>query len=173
MESVHELTRQVLLCRPREEALVVIDSALNQRKLTGSGLARIVRALPPRFASVLDAVDAASESGLETLCRVRLSNLGPGIRSQIPIAGVGRVDLLIGDRLSIEADGRPWHDGATAFHADRSRDLALSRLGYHVIRLGYDHVIEGWPRVEVTIRALISRGEHRWSTAHRRHGLDS
>jgi hypothetical protein len=32
-------------------------------------------------------------------------------------------------------------------------------------------VINEWPLVEVTVRALVSRGEHRWSGHERQHGL--
>jgi very-short-patch-repair endonuclease len=171
VEPVAELIRQMLLCSVREDALAVIDSALNKGAITRAGLARIIRTLPPRFGSVLGEVDHRSESGLETLCRVRLSPLGVRVRSQVRIAGVGRVDLVVGDRIVIEADGEQWHEGRDAFTADRSRDLALVRLGYVVIRVGYVHVVHEWQRVELAVRGLIARNEHRWSAAHRRAGL--
>lgn len=171
VESVPGLVRQVLLCCDREQALTIIDSALNKRQLTLNQLARVIRSLPPRYASVLDEVDRASESGLETLCRLRLGRLGHRIRSQVFIDGVGRVDLLIGDRLVIEADGREWHKGADAFLADRTRDLTLVRLGYIVIRPAYEHIVYEWPLVELTVAAIVGRREHLWSAAHRRSGL--
>lgn len=171
VESVEGLVRQVLLCCDRETAIVIIDSALNRRALSHAALRRLVGGLPSRFASVLSEVDSASESGLETLCRVRLRGLGASIRSQVTIPGVGRVDLLIGDRLIVEADGREWHEGSTAFHADRTRDLALLRLGYIVVRVSYALVVTEWKLVELTVRALLGRREHLWSAAHRREGL--
>ncbi len=171
VESVATLVRQVLLCCDREQAIAVIDSALNQRKLPAAALKRILMTLPQRFASILGEVDAASESGLESLCRVRLRNIGTGIRSQVNISGVGRVDLLLGDRLVIEADGQTWHDGRESFHVDRTRDLGLHRIGYIVIRVSYAHVMFEWMLVELAIRAIIGRREHLWSAAHRRDGL--
>jgi very-short-patch-repair endonuclease len=171
IESVPMLVRKILLCCDREYAIAVIDSALNQRKLTAAALKRILVTLPPRFSSILGDVDAASESGLESLCRVRLRNIGTSIRSQVNIVGVGRVDLLVGDRLVIEADGQAWHDGRESFHVDRTRDLALHRLGYIVIRVSYAHVMFEWMLVELAIRAIIGRREHLWSAAHRRDGL--
>jgi very-short-patch-repair endonuclease len=171
IETISTLIRQLLLCCDREQAIAVIDSALNQRKLTAAALKRILMTLPQRFASILGEVDAASESGLESLCRVRLRNIGTGIRSQVNIGGVGRVDLLLGDRLVIEADGQAWHDGRESFHVDRSRDLGLHRLGYIVIRVSYAHVMFEWMLVELAIRAIIGRREHLWSAAHRREGL--
>lgn len=171
VESVKVLVRQVLLCCDRETAIVIIDSALNQRKLSLSALREIVATVPSRFSSLLDEVDAGSESGLETLCRLRLRGLGARIRSQVSIPGVGRVDLIIGERLVIEADGREWHEGRSAFHADRIRDLALLRLGYVVIRVSYPLIMSEWMLVELSVRALIGRREHLWSATHRREGL--
>ncbi|MEQ1736304.1 MAG: DUF559 domain-containing protein [Rhodoglobus sp.] len=171
VEQVEVLVRQVLLCCERESAIAIIDSALNQRRLSAAALRRVIRSLPKRFGPVLEEVDADAESGLETLCRLRLAALGAGIRSQVEIPGVGRVDLLLGERLIIEADGRAWHDGSTSFHADRTRDLALLRLGYIVIRVSYAHVMNEWMLVELAVGALIERREHLWSRAHRRAGL--
>ena len=171
VESIPALVRQVLLCCDRERALTIIDSALNKRMLTYSQLARIVHGLPPRYASVLDQVDSASESGLETLCRVRFMHRGYRIRCQVVIEGAGRVDLVIGDRLVIEADGRKWHEGPDAFRADRTRDLALARLGYVVIRLAYEHIVYEWALVDLTVAEIVGRREHLWNAAHRRAGL--
>lgn len=171
VEPVADLVRHMLLCCEREDALVVIDSALHLGKLTRAALGRVVASLPPRWEGIVDEADRRSESGLETYCRLRLSALGIPIRTQVRIPGVGRVDLLIGDRLIIEADGEAWHEGKDAFIVDRSRDLALLRLGYIVVRVGYQHVVHEWQVVELTVRELIARGEHRWSAAHRRAGL--
>lgn len=171
VESIPALIRQVLLCCDREVAITIVDSALNSRRVTVSALRRIVRGLPPRFGSVLSQIDGKSESGLESLCRVRLSRLGLRIRSQVTIGGVGRVDLVIGDRLVIEADGREHHDKPDAFRKDRERDLALARLGYVVIRLTYQQIVDEWALVELAVAGLVARREHEWSAAHRRTGL--
>lgn len=169
IESMPALLRQVLLCCEYEDALTTVDSALNQRRLTVSGLKKILATLPPRFSRVLDDADPASESGLETLCRYRLRQLGLAVRSQVTFSGIGRVDLVVGDRLIIEADGRETHEGS--FFRDRSRDLALMRRGYLIVRVGYHHVVNEWQLVEQTVRALTIRREHVWSAAHRREGL--
>lgn len=171
MASVIELARQVLLCCDRETAIAIIDSALNKRMLSLSELARVVASLPDRFSDVLGSVDSGSQSGLETLCRLRLTRPGLRIRTQVQIEGVGRVDLVVGDRLVIEADGRDWHDTPDAFRTDRSRDLALARLGYVVIRLSYAQIMKNWPLVELTVASLITRREHLWSAAHHRADL--
>ncbi len=169
IESPPALLRQVLLCCEYEDALTMIDSALNQRRVTASELKKLLASLPPRFSRVLDDADPASESGLETLCRYRLRQLGPALRSQVAFSGIGRVDLVLGDRLIIEADGRETHE--SSFLRDRTRDLALMRRGYLVVRVGYHHVVNEWQLVEQTVRAVLIRREHVWSAAHRREGL--
>ena len=171
VETVSAAIRQILLCCDRETAVTIIDSALNKRQLSMHELSWIVGSLPPGFESVLSDVDSASQSGLETLCRWRLARVGLSIRAQVPIDGVGRVDLVIGDRLVIEADGREWHEDPAAFLADRSRDLALISLGYIVLRLAYEHIVHEWQRAELAVMALVGRREHVWSAAHRGEGL--
>jgi very-short-patch-repair endonuclease len=171
VESVEALVRQVVVCCNREDAVAIIDSALHARKLSHAALRRVIHGLPKRFGAIVDDVDPASESGLESICRLRLKAVTANIRSQVSIPGVGRVDLLVGDRLVIETDGREWHNGSAAFYSDRTRDLALARLGYVVIRVGYTHVMNEWMLVELAVRAIIERREHLWRAVHRRLGL--
>lgn len=171
VESIDALVRQALLCLAYEDALTIVDSALHKRLLSQTRLRRIVESLPARFTRVLDDVDGASESGLETLCRLRLAVFGVTVRTQVEFPGIGRVDLVIGDRIVLEADGREWHSGESSFLADRSRDLALTRLGYVVIRVTYQQVIHEWQLIETAIDGMIGRNEHVWSAAHRRDGL--
>ncbi|TIH38253.1 type IV toxin-antitoxin system AbiEi family antitoxin domain-containing protein [Subtercola vilae] len=80
------------------------------------------------------------------------------------------VDLVIGDRLVLELDGRQWHSTEAAFAEDRRRDLLLHERGCLVIRLTYAQVMFEWPRVEALIRALVGRQEHSWSAGHRQAG---
>ena len=84
--------------------------------------------------------------------------LGVRIQSQMMIDGVGRLDLVVGDRLVVETDGRKWHDGPDAFHRDRTRDLALLRHGYIVILLSYQQVMDEWQLIELVVRAIIHYG---------------
>lgn len=168
VDPVPAVVRQVLLCCSREEAVTIIDSALHLGKLSMKRLRDILSTLPPSFATVLEDVDGRAESGLESLCRLRLSKLGLAVRTQVSIKGVGRVDLLVGDRLVIETDGQRWHEGSQSFERDRSRDLELHRLGYIVIRVSYWHVIEQWMLIELAVASIVRRREHVWSAAHKR-----
>lgn len=171
IDTVESALLHAALCQSRDNAVVLFDSVLNLRLGSLDWLTRRAATLTARHREVLRLVDAASQSGLESKARLRLRALGIPYRSQVHIDNVGRVDLLIGDRLVLELDGREWHTSEAAFAEDRRRDLILNERGYYVLRLTYAQVMFEWPRVESLIRALVGRREHRWSARHRRAGL--
>jgi very-short-patch-repair endonuclease len=76
------------------------------------------------------------------------------------IEGVGRVDVLVGDRLVLELDGYGFHATGESFETDRRRDLALAARGYRVIRLSYRQVMFEWNEAERVILSMVRRGEH-------------
>src|SRR5690606_16212758 len=102
-------------------------------------------------------LDPAAESGIETLVRLALRRHRIRSRSQVVIAGVGRVDLLVGERLVIEVDGYRWHGDRAAFEADRDRDRELVRRGYVVLRPSYERVTTDLDRVMVAVLDIVRR----------------
>ena len=120
-----------------------------------------------RHREVLKLADASAQSGLESKARLRLHALGIPYRTQVYFDRVGKVDLVVGDRLVLELDGKEWHFTEAAFAEDRRRDLLLNERGCHVIRLTYAQVMFEWPRIEALLRALVSRHEHKWSARHK------
>ncbi|MCS5733014.1 type IV toxin-antitoxin system AbiEi family antitoxin domain-containing protein [Herbiconiux daphne] len=160
-----------IACQSKADAIVTLDSALNKNRISLTDLAFLLGELPPSYQRYLDLVDGTSQSGLETKARLGLHRYNIPYRTQVPISGAGRVDLLVGDRLVVELDGREFHSTNTAYDEDRRRDLALLEQGYLVVRLTYDQVMTEWGRVIALIRALVAREEHRWSPRHRRAGL--
>lgn len=83
------------------------------------------------------------------------------IRTQVPIDGVGRVDLVVGTSLIIEVDGYEYHADPDQFEKDRLRDLQAWALGYYPIRLTYRQVVYQWKLVGPLIEEAIRRGLHR------------
>lgn len=152
-------------CMPRDEAVCAIDSVLNRGLASLSSLTAELQSSRAREA--LERADGRSESGIETLTRLRLRRRGIRLRTQVAIGGVGRVDLLIGDRLVIELDGDAWHSSAEQREADRRRDSALVAKGYLVLRAGYLRVMDDWPAFEAEVLAVVRRRDHRWRAAHR------
>jgi len=139
-------------CAPSEHLHCALESALNLRL--------IERATGQALAPAGMILDARSESGLETLTRTRLQASGIQCVPQVVIGGVGRIDLVIGDRLAIELDGSEWHDDPAQIARDRARDAALTALGFHVLRFGFAQVIRDWEGVEAAILAVVDRGWH-------------
>ncbi|WP_197738239.1 endonuclease domain-containing protein [Agromyces terreus] len=90
--------------------------------------------------------------------RFRLRRLGIGVRCQVTIGGVGRVDFVIGDCLILEADGGT-HDG-DGRHRDRVRDATAMALGFVTLRFDTAQILHDWPLVEAAVLAALDRGLH-------------
>lgn len=170
LASIHDSLIDQFGCQSGENVIVALDSALNKRLIRRSDLSMMRPGIPRKYWPLLECVDGSSESGLETKVRLRLGRRRLRIRIQAEIPAVGRVDVLIGDRLIVETDGLEFHTGEAAVK-DRERDLVLHRLGYIVIRVTYVMVMYRWADVESVINAYVSRREHLWSARHTRAGL--
>ena len=83
------------------------------------------------------------------------------MRIQVTLAPGLRVDLVIGERLVVEVDGREHHSDPSAFERDRIRDARLTALGYRVLHFSYSQVMHNWPAVEAAILAAVGHGDHR------------
>jgi len=158
-------------CQSKIDAIVTLDSALHSGRISRTELEFLAAGLPAKYRAYLALTDPNAASGLETKARLGLRRLNIASRSQVKVRGVGYVDLLVGDRLVVETDGREWHQKPEAYLEDRRRDLALAELGYLVLRLSYAQVMGEWDRVVAVIRAIIARDEHRWSSRQRRAGF--
>ncbi|MDQ4138142.1 MAG: hypothetical protein M3116_04770, partial [Actinomycetota bacterium] len=130
--GVEESLAQLSRCGSAEQFLVALESALSYspRMLLPTRLQELRLRIAPEARPVLDFARDDARSGIETLTRWRLHRLGIRCKTQVVIAGVGRVDLLIGDRLILEIDGEKHHAGQDAFERDRRRDAAASALGF-------------------------------------------
>lgn len=146
-------------CASPELVGATADSIAHRSPHLGPRIAGLARAAPHRFGVVLAAVDGATESGTEFLLRWRLRRYRLPIRPQVPIAGVGRVDFLVGERLVIEVDSEKYHTDTEAFESDRRRDAELGRRGYRSLRFSYRQVMGSWHAVEEAVLAAVARGD--------------
>jgi very-short-patch-repair endonuclease len=154
---VRQILRQILHCRGVEEFFVVLESALRQRRADAADLRWLRR---HTNAAARDAIDLArqdADSGLESLLRWRLRDLGLSVRTQVSVFGVGRVDAVIGERLLIEVDGRDNHDGVRMRHKDLVRDANAASWGYTTLRFDYSLVVHDWELVEAAILGALGR----------------
>ena len=159
---VTSLLRTVVDCAGllSHEALVcLLDDALHRGLLTESCLADAVAsrawcagAVALRTAAQL--ADARAESPAETLLRLLLLPVLPGLVPQVRVTGrsgrvIARLDL--GDaalRLGAEADGKRGHAGDRMVAKDRRRDRTTDALGWrterftwHDLRRQHDEVV--------------------------------
>jgi very-short-patch-repair endonuclease len=142
-------------CQPFEDALVVWESALNKRLVDPEVLRRLP--LPPAAARVLEHARPFSDSGLETIVPNRLRWMNLPMLQQVWLLGKP-VDLLIGERLVLQIDGG-HHVGAQRTR-DIEHDAQLTLRGYHVIRVGYDQVMNQWPQVQALIMDAVAQRLH-------------
>ena len=162
VETVLDCAQQ----RPLREAVVVLDSALRSGRVTPSEVRQAVereevRPGGPRLRRVVGLADPASESVLESLLRLLLSQHGLFPESQVEVrdargALIGRVDFLFRDqRLVVECDGRRWHDPADAREQDRIRDNELERAAWRLVRVTWEDVVHHPARVVALVRDCL------------------
>ena len=144
-------------CEGDESFFASLESALKLRLISDASRRRIREALPAHARWLVDLARDDADSGLESLLRLRMHQLGIRLDCQIRIDGVGRVDFVVGGRLIIEADGKENHDGKTMMHKDHVRDAAASALGYETLRFDYEQIIHDWPTVQAAILAALAR----------------
>ena len=116
--------------------------------------------LPFGIAARLALAGRVSESGGESLLLYDLHERGITVAQQVSIAGVGRVDMLVGDRLILEVDGAKFHTARADFEEDRRRDAASSALGFRTLRFSHSQVERRDPVVMASILAAVARGDH-------------
>ena len=160
LPPVHNVLLQMSQCESEESFFAAYESALRLSKISPAGIAWLWRHLPVAMRWLLDIARPDADSGLESLVRLRLHRLGISVRTQISIRGVGEVDIMIGDRLLIECDGRENHEREEQRHKDLLRDAAAAALGYETLRFDYALIVHDWARVEAAIVAKIEAGAH-------------
>jgi very-short-patch-repair endonuclease len=85
----------------------------------------------------------------------------------VELPSIGRVDLVVGDRLIIELDGREHHSGGDAFALDRRRDAMAAAQGFRILRFSYAQVVHEWDSVEAAVLAVVQSGQHETAAGRR------
>jgi very-short-patch-repair endonuclease len=97
-----------------------------------------------------------SESALESLTRLNLYDSGLPMPDQQIEIGPYRVDFLWPEqRLILEVDGRA-KSSTEELWREKRRDIRLRRLGYRVVRVTWDDVVNNWPDVARYLRTKLS-----------------
>jgi very-short-patch-repair endonuclease len=154
---------QVVRCQPAEFAVAALDSAAYGHLVDASDLDRVFTAVPKRLAALRRLVDGRCMSGIESLVRLMLIDLGLPFEPQVRFPGIGTVDFVVAGCVVVETDGRLGHMDSLSAARDYRRDAAAIRLGYAVVRLDYAQVMFEPARALETILAAIR--SHRAGTA--------
>lgn len=161
MPSLAVTLAHAVRCLPVVKTAILIESALDQGRLSAVGLADLLGALPQRFRIPLSRVRDDAQSGTETAVRWWLEGLRVPVRSQVQLLPTVRVDLLVGTKWVIECDSRRFHDAPEQYREDRRRDLALIARGYTVTRLTWEQVFLEWEQTEQMLLTILHRRDHR------------
>ena len=148
----------VVRCLPLPEAVAVLDAALARRLISVGDLRRL---RPSRNAVVYERalrhVDATAGSLAESIARVALVGAGFDVRTQVHLAGVGHVDLLVDGLVVVEVDGFAYHSGRAEFRQDRRRDRAIALdHGLLELRFAFEDVVHDVPGFLATVRRAVA-----------------
>jgi very-short-patch-repair endonuclease len=144
-------------CLPEREAVVVVDGVLRRGISTDEILQHLWGRGCGRARAAVRRGDGRADSGGETVVRLALEDAGLQVQPQVAIRGVGRVDLLVEGRVVVEVDGFAYHGGPQAFANDRRRDVALTGMGYVVLRFTWLDAVRRTDRVVAAVAQVVSR----------------
>ncbi|KGN42594.1 hypothetical protein N801_13650 [Knoellia aerolata DSM 18566] len=127
--------------------MVAMDAAVHRRLTSSATLVAALEDCRLRYGAgqaraAITAVDPACESPGETRTRLILRAAGLEVRSQVSLSDdegfIGRVDLLVGDRVVVEFDGAVKYDGLDGRRAlmeEKRREERLRDAGFRVVRV--------------------------------------
>ena len=138
-----------------------IDHQLHLGLVERTDLERLAHAMPRRrgvrlFTKALALADGRAESPAETIGRLVLLPVVPGLRPQVILFDasarpVARFDLADEElRLAVETDGKAGHAGTAMAAKDHSRDRRAGSLGWHTERVT-------WFELRRTPQAVVRR----------------
>lgn len=154
-DRIENVLALVSTCQPEETALAIVESAVRKGLVDHASLQRLP--LPRELRHLLDIATPFADSGLETFVGPRLRWMRLRILPQAWLLG-RPVDFLIGERLVLQIDG--GHHVGRQRTSDIEHDAKLMLAGYHVIRVGYDQIVNDWPGVQSVIMGAVARGLH-------------
>lgn len=158
--SVEDAVEQVSRWHGSETALVVIESALNQGRVSEEWVCAMLERLPPTVAHRLRNFQVLSESGSETRVAHHFRRRGVKVQQQAQITPNIRVDALVGQSLVVESDSIAFHGALAAYIHDRRRAATLEELGYNVVELSYEQIWDHWGDTVRMLNSLIKQRKH-------------
>ncbi|TPW76104.1 type IV toxin-antitoxin system AbiEi family antitoxin domain-containing protein [Schumannella soli] len=155
LEPLLDALVRVVREEPDDVAALALDWACCEGRIDRVAVEWVLKRCGRAGRRVARLMDARSQSLLESVTRIRLLRRGHRVRSQAPLSGGGDIDLLIDDCVALECDGRRFHEGR--FVRDREKDLLILTEGMTPVRVGADHIRDGWPLVLTALDAALAR----------------
>ena len=141
-------------CLPPLSALVVAECAVSRRLVGISALEQQFSGPKDwRIRQLLAGMRGGTASPLEVCARFHLRAAGLSVETEVPIPGVGRVDLVVEGRLLVEIDGYEFHSAREDYRRDRARWNAATATGWKTLRITAEMVLHE----PVAFVALVQR----------------
>jgi very-short-patch-repair endonuclease len=153
--SLEDCLRGVVTVADRETAIACVETAMTKFRISQTVIQSMFQDGSARERAIVAQCRRGSESGPESIVAQRLRRLQLVVRQQVRVPGVGRVDMVVSDRLVIEVDGRAYHSDPAAFERDRRRDALLVARGYVVLRFSYRQVMFEWHFIQRCVLAAL------------------
>lgn len=129
-------------CLPKLDALVIAESAVARNAVSKSALiSAFGRPQDWRIRALLEGMSRKTASPLEVCARYNLLASGLPVQREVTVAGVGRVDFLVGDRLIVEIDGYEFHSGRAEYRNDRDRWNRATARGFITLRITAEMIL--------------------------------
>ncbi|MCH6468848.1 type IV toxin-antitoxin system AbiEi family antitoxin domain-containing protein [Sinomonas terrae] len=145
-----------LRCLPELEALVMVESAVQQGFSLDFLLERLQGRRNGPARRVLEAVEPGADSLLETLAREQFRRAGLSVQTQVQVEGVGWMDVLVEGFVDVETDGQV-HNEPLQRAKDYRRDRAAQLRGYEVLRYTYSDIVERPEAMVAEVREVVAR----------------
>lgn len=154
--SLKDALVQMMRCQTTCFAFASMNDALRQKLLLREDVPEIFSGLPDRFRPLQPLVDGRGDSGQEFVLRFIMREAGFAFETQVGIAGVGRVDMVVEGCVILEADSRQFHDGWEAHRRDRARDRGAAIRGYATHRAVSTDILHHPERVIAAVSGLLA-----------------
>jgi very-short-patch-repair endonuclease len=155
MVSLADALYRVCCDESLETAVAAIDWAMNAGLLDRFDLTKLILALPEDRRGIESWVDDQCGSFPESLSRTRFRLAGHRVVSQVPVADIQAIDLVVDGIVAYEVDGKEFH--LNRFDYDRRKDLAMTMEGLHAVRATARMVFSEWDLLLRGVRAAIAQ----------------
>lgn len=145
---------QAMRCLDGENAIAAMESAIHKGFLTEVKVRRLGVLAPRRLQTGIRQLITTSESGNETIVRLRLAKVGYRVVAHGHVPGLGHQDLVVEDCVGLEVDSEAWH-GESEREEDTRRDLVSEGLGRRVLRIRPEHIHQSWPSTLAAIDRMV------------------